>query len=78
VVKTIKEDKQFYMGELPNVKFVFNKSKLLIDTATEMFIGHLPDITTYSEQQKERQRLVEFNKMLKTSDFGKEIYQVWS
>jgi SPP1 family phage portal protein len=76
VVKTIKQDKQFYMGELPVVKFVFNKAKLLVDTATEMFIGHLPDITTYSEQQRERQRLIEFNKMLKTSDFGKEIYQV--
>ena len=76
VVRTIKTDKQFYQGEQPVVKFVFNKAKLLVDTATEMFIGHLPEITTYSEQQKERQRLVDFNKMLKTSDFGKEIYQV--
>jgi SPP1 family phage portal protein len=44
--------------------------------ATEMFIGDLPDITTYSEKEKERKKLIEFNKRLKASDFAKELYDV--
>jgi SPP1 family phage portal protein len=73
---TISEDKKFYIGQLPRVATTINKAKYIVDMATEMFIGDLPDITTYSEKEKERKKLIEFNKRLKTSDFGKELYDV--
>jgi SPP1 family phage portal protein len=76
VQQIILEDKNFYIGKLPNVATTINKAKYIVDMATEMFIGDLPDITTYSEKEKERKKLIEFNKRLKASDFAKELYDV--
>jgi SPP1 family phage portal protein len=76
VINKVSEDKQFYQGDLPNVLYKVNIAKKIVDTATEMFIGDLPDFTTYSEQERERKKLIEFNKKLKISDFGKELYDV--
>ena len=76
VQQVILEDKNFYIGKLPNVATTINKAKYIVDMATEMFIGDLPDITTYSEKEKERKKLIEFNKRLKASDFAKELYDV--
>jgi SPP1 family phage portal protein len=76
VQETILEDKRFYTGELPVVTTTINKAKYIVDMATEMFIGDLPDMTTYSDKEKQRKRLIEFNKRLKVSDFAKELYDV--
>jgi SPP1 family phage portal protein len=76
VQQVILEDKNYYVGKLPNVSTTINKAKYIVDMATEMFIGDLPDITTYSEKEKERKKLIEFNKRLKASDFAKELYDV--
>ena len=76
VINEVNEDKKFYRGELPNVLYKVNIAKKIVDTATEMFIGDLPDFTTYSEQERERKKLIEFNKKMKISDFGKELYDV--
>jgi SPP1 family phage portal protein len=76
VQQVILEDKNFYIGKYPNVTTTINKAKYIVDMATEMFIGDLPDITTYSEKEKERKKLIEFNKRLKASDFAKELYDV--
>jgi SPP1 family phage portal protein len=76
VQDTILEDKKFYKGELPNVVTTINKAKYIVDMATEMFIGDLPDMTTYSDKEKQRRKLIEFNKRLKVSDFAKELYDV--
>ena len=72
----ISQDKKFYRGELPNETYTINKSKYICDMATEMFIGVLPDITTYSDKERERKKLLDFNKQLKINGFGKEIYNV--
>ena len=74
VIDGIREDKQFYEGTIPNVTFKINKSKYIVDMATEMFIGDLPDITTYSEKEIQRKKVSEFKKKIRNSDFGKEIY----
>jgi SPP1 family phage portal protein len=76
VTQQVLEDKNFYIGKYPNVTTTINKAKYIVDMATEMFIGDLPDITTYSEKEKERKKLIEFNKRLKASDFAKELYDV--
>jgi SPP1 family phage portal protein len=76
VQQKIIEDKNFYVGKYPNVATTINKAKYIVDMATEMFIGDLPDITTYSDKEKERKKLIEFNKKLKASDFAKELYDV--
>jgi SPP1 family phage portal protein len=73
---TILKDKKFYRGELPNQTYTINKAKYICDMATEMFIGVLPDITTYSEKEKERKKLLDFNKQLKINGFAKELYDV--
>jgi len=73
---TIIKDKRFYRGELPNQTYTINKAKYICDMATEMFIGVLPDITTYSNKERERKKLLDFNKQLKINGFGKEIYNV--
>ena len=75
-IENVKKDKKYYKGELPNVKNVINKAKYICDTATEMFIGDLPDFTTYSEKERERKKLFEFNKKIRNSGFGKEFYYV--
>lgn len=74
VVQKIKEDKQYYMGELPRVEYVINKVKFICDMATEMFIGEVPDFTTYSEKEKQRKSLIEFKKKIRSTGFNKEIY----
>lgn len=76
VSNSISKDKKFYRGELPIQTYTINKAKYICDMATEMFIGVLPDITTYSEKEKERKKLLEFNKQLKINGFSKEIYDV--
>ena len=76
VINGIREDKQFYEGAIPNVTIKINKSKYIVDMATEMFIGDLPDITTYSEKEVQRKKVSEFKKKIRNSDFGKEIYDV--
>jgi SPP1 family phage portal protein len=76
VQETVLEDKKFYNGQLPNVVTTINKAKYIVDMATEMFIGDLPDMTTYSDKEKQRRKLIEFNKRLKISDFAKELYDV--
>jgi SPP1 family phage portal protein len=76
VQEKVLEDKNYYVGKLPNVTTTINKAKYIVDMATEMFIGDLPDITTYSDKEKERKKLIEFNKRLKASDFAKELYDV--
>jgi SPP1 family phage portal protein len=74
VIDKIREDKAFYEGTIPNVTYKINKSKYIVDMATEMFIGELPDITTYSEREIQRKRVGEFKKKIRNSDFGKELY----
>jgi SPP1 family phage portal protein len=74
VVQTVQQDKKYYMGELPNVEYVINKVKYICDMATEMFIGEVPDFTTYSEKEKQRKSLIEFKKRIRASGFNKEIY----
>ena len=54
VIQTVSKDKKYYRGELPISKHTINKAKYICDMATEMFIGELPDFTTYSEKEKER------------------------
>ena len=76
VINKVNEDKKFYTGELPNVTYKVNIAKKIVDTATEMFIGDLPDFTTYSDKERERKKLIDFNKKLKIGDFGKELYDV--
>lgn len=76
VQDSISEDKKFYKGELPNETYTINKAKYICDMATEMFIGVLPDITTYSDKERERKKLLDFNKQLKINGFSKEIYNV--
>jgi len=76
VINKVNEDKKFYTGELPNVLYKVNIAKKIVDTATEMFIGDLPDFTTYSDKERERKKLIDFNKKLKIGDFGKELYDV--
>jgi len=73
-IPAIKKDKEFYLGEQPKVQHVFNKAKYTIDMATEMFIGEMPEFTTYSLKEKQRKRLYEFNKKLRASDFARELY----
>ena len=76
VIQTVSKDKKYYRGELPISKHTINKAKYICDMATEMFIGELPDFTTYSEKEKERKKLFEFNKKIRNSGFGKEFYNV--
>lgn len=76
VIDKIREDKQFYEGTVPTGKYKINKAKHIVDMATEMFIGDLPDITTYSEKESQRKKVSEFKKKIRNSDFGKELYDV--
>ncbi len=76
IENTISKDKRFYRGELPNQTYTINKAKYICDMATEMFIGVLPDITTYSDKERERKKLLDFNKQLKINGFSKEFYNV--
>jgi SPP1 family phage portal protein len=74
VQEKVLEDKNYYVGKLPNVTTTINKAKYIVDMATEMFIGELPDITTYSEKEIQRKKVSEFKKKIRNSDFGKELY----
>lgn len=75
-VPAIINKKSYYLGTLPDYDYVINKTKYIVDMATEVFIGTPPDITTYSTSKTEKDRLINLNKRLKLRNFDKALFSV--
>lgn len=73
----------FYMGLQPTTNFeikdnyvckVVNLTKPIVDTATETFIGELPDITT-SGKKAEKEKISKFTQKLYNRQYGNHVYE---